>query len=118
MAGIPRYNDGMSQGSNKKRAAVRLAFPLLLVALIAVFSAWLRISAAIPGAPVSRPKAESIAIEEVRTREGWSGKAEAHREGDWWCVTVWRDHRSPHTEYTVDVDTAEGHILEYYPPQF
>jgi hypothetical protein len=69
-----------------------------------------------PGPAVSQLKAETIAVDEVKKRDGWSGKADRpDGEGNRWYVNVWREPLSADNTRTVVVDTEDGHIIDYHP---
>jgi hypothetical protein len=65
-------------------------------------------------------KAVAIAIEEVKKREGWSGKPDwANVEADealTWDVTVRRGPRRPVVERLVVVSAVTGKVLSYRDP--
>jgi hypothetical protein len=66
------------------------------------------------GPRVSRLDAESIALAEVRKREGWSGQADVGGEGATWLVFVWHDSKSDANSRWVAIDTDNGHIVDYH----
>jgi hypothetical protein len=65
-------------------------------------------------------QAVAIAIEEVKKREGWSGKPEwvkIDQEGFRWYITVRRKPRSHEGERYVTVSAADGSVLDYSDPR-
>jgi hypothetical protein len=70
------------------------------------------------GPPISTWDAESIAVAEVKEREGWSGHADMQggELNEWW-VYVYRDfeHRTSDPDArVVGVDIHDGHVTAYH----
>jgi hypothetical protein len=117
-------SDEPSEMKTSTRWGLRTLFAVL--ALLGPIAAW-RLScwlvtpepyqAIHPGPPVSTWDAESIAIAEVKKREGWSGRGDVQGEGGEWWVHVYRDYsdrRSDPNARWVAVDIHDGHIVAYH----
>jgi hypothetical protein len=117
----------MSDEPNPAKAAVYLAVVILLVAMVAVaISVWFRASVSPtndtidtgnpqPVANVTAAKAKQIAIEAVRKREGWLGKADAPSLKTplyqaYWFVNVWREPRTPENTREIVIDAYDGRL--------
>jgi hypothetical protein len=121
------------------KASIQLAVLVLLGMLPIAFAVWLRVSSVpevglkmaenhkpnidLNSPPVPEHEAATIAIEEVKKREGWTGFVDrpVDREGFRWYVQVWSTPR-PHpssfeSSRGVTVDGATGQVLEYHRPQ-
>jgi hypothetical protein len=110
-------------------ATVRIA--ALLVAALIVFGAllargWLApdvwdrdLNATVPilpdlnnEPPLSQAEATRIAIEEIKKREGWTGKfTHSEREGFRWYITIRHEPNVPHDYRIVEVHGTDGKVL-------
>jgi hypothetical protein len=103
------------------RWTLRVCFAVL--AILAPIAAWrlsCRLVAPEPYSPtptvlpVTLPDAESIAIAEVKKREGWSGRASAFGvEANDWQVEVWREPKSEANTRWVAVNAYDRHVSAY-----
>jgi hypothetical protein len=130
----------MSDEPRKPKARVRLSIWILVLALVLTiaFAVWLRVASypqvvapvvlkrPEPRFPTPTPlpplvswdKAVRIAIEEVKKREGWSGKVggtekDVYREGFTWYVTVKRQPREPGADRVVAIEGLTGKVRDY-----
>jgi hypothetical protein len=114
------------RGPSRIRLAVLLVTTLTtFAALVAAISCWLRASIrpendptdselpapTFPFVPVARAK--RIAIDEVKRREGWSGKtSDPLIDGAYWFVYV-RSQRKSQGEREVMIDAYDGRLMSY-----
>jgi hypothetical protein len=130
----------MSDEPRKSKSSVPFSVLILLVALVLTiaFAVWLRVSSypqivapvtlkrPEPRFPTPTPlpplvsweRAARIAIEEVKKREGWSGKVggtenDVYREGFTWYVTVKRQPRKPGADRVVVIEGLTGNVRDY-----
>lgn len=64
--------------------------------------------------PVTAPDAESLAVAEVKKREGWSGRASVCGiEANDWQVEVWREPKSEANTRWVGVNAYDRQVSTY-----
>jgi hypothetical protein len=117
----------------RSRAWIGWALVTLLV-LVAGLASWMltisapKVDATGPGTPAHRgppympkipdrvppQKVATIAIEEVKKREGWTGKAGTpDREVSTWYVVVRHDPSTPDADRVVGIDAETFRVDEY-----
>jgi hypothetical protein len=110
-------------GRMKASALWTLRVCFAALAILAPIAAWrlsCRLVAPKPYAPtafvlpVRAPDAESIAVAEVKKREGWSGRASVCGvEASDWEVEVWREPKSEANTRWVGVNAYDRHVSTY-----
>jgi hypothetical protein len=130
----------VSNEPGQPKSPVRVSVWILVVALVLTiaFAVWLRVASypqVVAPVVLKRPEprfptptrlpplvswdqAARIAIEEVKKREGWSGKVggtekDVYREGFTWYVTVKRQPREPGTDRVVAIEGRTGNVRDY-----
>jgi hypothetical protein len=130
----------MSDEPGNPKSPVRFSVWILAVALALTigFAVWLRVASypqVVAPVVLKRPeprfptptrlpplvswdKATRIAIEEVKKREGWTGKVggtehDVYREGFTWYVTVKRQPREPGADRVVAIEGRTGKVLDF-----